>query len=353
MSWAQRSRPARREQRRAQQRPGEAAERGRRGRAGPETAAVQPPGPALGEPLPDLLVEARDREEDRGAHARQRLGEPAEVLEEGDVHRRPARSRGRRRRGSLPPRGSWGGTRGSGPGPIRAFHGRSALIVSAIHSSCPWLKPTPFGEPVVPEVKRRVAGSDGATGAPSTSRPERGAPPRAQLPLPSARNASHDRIHRERPAGNGPAAEGSDRDHSLQRRDMREHVGCPDQQQARLGGLHDLADLRDGRGVVEGHAHRPRQADGRVEREVAAGVQPHQGDPVPAADAQRAQRAGGRDDLAGHLGAAPRADLTVDRVVHGHGQPPALQPGQDLLVHRAIGPAEEAALGRVGAAGAG
>ena len=88
---------------------------------------------------------------------------------------------------------------------MRAFHGSSALIVPAIHKSCPWLKPTPFGAPVVPEVKRRVARSDVPTGARRARRPGivEAAPAAGSAFLPSARNAFHERTHEARSAGTG------------------------------------------------------------------------------------------------------------------------------------------------------
>ncbi len=35
---------------------------------------------------------------------------------------------------------------------VRARQGTNDAIVSAIHTSCPWVNATPFGNPVVPDV---------------------------------------------------------------------------------------------------------------------------------------------------------------------------------------------------------
>ena len=261
MSWAQRSRPARRSSGPAHQRPQRPPQPARR------QAEAEAAGRPLREALPDLLVEAGHREEHRGPHPGQRRGQGVEVLQEVDVHRGGQEVRGvgaedpldhvvHRQEGEV-----------ARPAVIRAFQGSRETRVSAIQSTCPWRKVTPLGRaggpggeaqggqvgrgPPAPGARRRRAAARGACRPRRLPRrPAAGTPPRA-APARPARPAGG-RGRRRRPARCGC----SSADAGQQRRGA-------DQQQPGAGGFAGSPRSRRGAGVVEGHAHRAGQADRR------------------------------------------------------------------------------------------
>ena len=89
-------------------------------------------------------------------------------------------------------------------------------------------------------------------------------------------------------------------------------------------------------GVIQRDAHRPDQADGCVQSQVAGAVETDDGDPFSRPDAEGGQRPGSRQDLTPYFAGAARDQLPLHdvEVVHRPGLAP--QAGEELLVDGAF-----------------
>jgi len=304
---------------------------------------VEPPQPAPGKGLPDLFIDARHGEKDRRPHLGQRAGQVVDILQEIDVHRRwnivgrvgrqDALHHVVHRQGREPRRRPVHRLPGHQRG--RAF-GHPAQVRVVEHHPLGLAggpRGVAQGRQVV-QVHRRAE----RRGARAGHRPQR------QERLPG-----DDRVG-QLPGRRAPA-KGDDgpvrAEPAAQLGQVLHQPGRADQQQLGLAGLEDRLDLGGRAGVIEGHAHRSHQPDGDVQGEVAGAVIAHHRHAVAAADAQRAQGAGGAQDVLAHLAPAAGDRSPLEQVVVGHAPALLAQAKEDLLVDRAPGAMQKAHADRV------